>query len=172
MSPWQPYLDLLERARLLLAVVQGQEAVGLTAARVVLHAQGDGPPRLGAAPHLVELKAHEGLDERALAARLLAHDQDGRGVEGLLEVLRQAVQQVVRLVQLLLLLLAVRLAAAVVRLREGRERDEAGLVDYLGTRETAAAATTSERALHFIIRQLHSFSPYLSLPTLGVPAKL
>jgi hypothetical protein len=64
----------------------------LAAARVVLHAQGDGAPRLGAAPHLVELEAHEGLNERALAARLLAHVLDGRGVERLLEVLRQTVQ--------------------------------------------------------------------------------
>lgn len=39
------------------------------------------------APHLVKLEAHECLDESALAARLLPHDQHSRSVERLLEVL-------------------------------------------------------------------------------------
>ena len=95
--------------------------MGLAAARVVLHAQRNRPPCFSASPHLVELEAHERLDESTLAACLLAHNQDGRRIEGLLEILCQAMQQIVRLVQLLFLLLAIRLAAAVVRLREDGE---------------------------------------------------
>jgi len=59
----------------------------LAAARIVLHAQGNGPPRFGATSHLVELKAHERLDECALAACLLPNDKDSCSVERLLKVL-------------------------------------------------------------------------------------
>lgn len=72
--------------------------MGLAATRVVLHTQRNRPPRFSASPHLVELEAHESLDESALAACLLAYYQDGRRIEGLLEILRQAMQQIISLV--------------------------------------------------------------------------
>lgn len=61
--------------------------MGLAAARVVLHAQGNRSAGLGASPNLIELETHEGLNEGALAARLLPDNEDSSGVEGLLEIL-------------------------------------------------------------------------------------
>jgi hypothetical protein len=108
------YLDLLERSWLFLPAIQRKVAFGLTAPRIVLHPQRDRPPGLGPPPnlpnrapppfispgpkvgqtsppscvtHLIELEAHEGLDQRALPARLLADDQHGGRIKGLLEVL-------------------------------------------------------------------------------------
>ena len=36
---------------------------------------------------LVELEAHKGFNESALTTRLVAHDDDSRGIEGLVEIL-------------------------------------------------------------------------------------
>ena len=80
-------LDLLQGLGPLDAVVALEEALGRRAAGIVLHPQGDGAARLGAAADLVELEAHEGLDEGRLAAGLMTDHDDGRGVEGLFEVL-------------------------------------------------------------------------------------
>ena len=51
---------------------------GLVARGIIMHLEGDGPPRPRAAAHLVELEAHERLDERALPGGLGA-DHDDRG---------------------------------------------------------------------------------------------
>lgn len=58
------HLKLLERDALLPKVLGHEVAVRLRARRVVLHMQGDGTARLGAATHVVELKAHQRLDQR------------------------------------------------------------------------------------------------------------
>ena len=42
---------------------------------------------------LVELEPHQGLNQGALPSRLLAHDQDRRRIEGLLEVLWSRIEQ-------------------------------------------------------------------------------
>jgi hypothetical protein len=80
-------LDLLQGLGPLDAVVALEEAPWRRAAGVVLHPQGDGAARLGAAADLIELEAHEGLDEGRLAAGLMADYHDGRCVEGLFKVL-------------------------------------------------------------------------------------
>mmetsp|Transcript_10581 Transcript_10581/g.29129 ORF Transcript_10581/g.29129 Transcript_10581/m.29129 type:complete len:579 (+) Transcript_10581:741-2477(+) len=94
-------LELLERHVLLAKLLGEQVALRLDAARVVLHVQCDGAPGLGAPAHVVELEAHQGLDQGRLSVRLVADDEDRRRVERLLEVLRQRVQVVVGLVQAL-----------------------------------------------------------------------
>ena len=48
---------------------------------------------------MVELEAHERLDERGLAIRLVADHQDGGRVEGLVKLLRHVVELGVRLVE-------------------------------------------------------------------------
>jgi hypothetical protein len=49
------------------------------------------PIHLGAAADVVELETHEGLDQSGLAVRLVADDEDGGGVEGLIKLLRRSV---------------------------------------------------------------------------------
>ena len=68
---------------------------GLVARGIIMHLEGDGPPRPRAAAHLVELEAHERLDERALPGGLGADDDDGRHLEGLAVGVREAVEAVV-----------------------------------------------------------------------------
>lgn len=67
---------------------------------VVAHVEGDGAAGLGAAADVVELEAHEGLDQDTLAVGLVADDEHRRGVKGRVELLRQRVQLVVGIVQL------------------------------------------------------------------------
>ena len=80
-------LDLLQRLGPLDAIVALEEALGRRAAGIVLHPEGDGTAGLGAAADLIELEAHEGLDEGRLAAGLMTDHDDSRCVEGLFEVL-------------------------------------------------------------------------------------
>ena len=80
-------------------VILQQVAPGLHRGGVVLHVDGDGPSGLGPAADVVELEAHERLDERGLAIRLVADHQDGGRVEGLVKLLRHVVELGVRLVQ-------------------------------------------------------------------------
>ena len=79
--------------------------------------EGDGAAGLGAAADVVELEAHEGLDEGALAVGLVADDEDGGGVEGGVEVLGEGVKLVVGFVEaplaLLLLLIIIIMALLV-----------------------------------------------------------
>jgi len=78
----------------------GDEVAGRgLALGVVFHVEGYGPAGLGAAANVVELKAHEGLHQGALAVRLVAHHQNRGGVEGSLQVLGQRVQLIVGFVQ-------------------------------------------------------------------------
>ena len=62
-KPWGAHLQLLQADLLLAHVLQHEVAGRLDAPAVVLHVQGDGPPSLGAAAHVVELEAHEGLHQ-------------------------------------------------------------------------------------------------------------
>ena len=64
-------LDLRQHHGPFDAVVAQQVPTGLAAVGVVLHPQGDRPPRLGPTSHLVELEAHESLDEGRLSRRLV-----------------------------------------------------------------------------------------------------
>ena len=66
---------------------------------VVLHVESDRAARLGAAADVVELEAHEGFDEGALAVGLVADHKHRRSVEWRLELLCQAVQLIVGLVE-------------------------------------------------------------------------
>lgn len=75
----------------------GELAVG-----VVFHVKGDGATGLGAATDVVELEAHEGLDEGALSFGLVTDDEDGRRVEGGVKFLGERVELVVGLVHPLL----------------------------------------------------------------------
>jgi len=76
-----------------------QAALGLVAARVEAEVQRDGAARLGAAADVVELETHEGLDQRALAVRLVADDHDRRRHRRTAQLGRQRLQLVVRLVE-------------------------------------------------------------------------
>lgn len=78
----------------------GDEVAGRgLALGVVFHVESDGPAGFGAAAHVVELKAHEGLHQGALAIGLVAHDQNRRRVEGRVQVLGQRVELVVGFVE-------------------------------------------------------------------------
>lgn len=78
----------------------GQEvAERSVAVGVELHVESDGAAGLGAAADVVELEAHKGLHEGALAVGLVAHHQHRRRVEGRGELLGEAVQLIVGLVQ-------------------------------------------------------------------------
>ena len=96
-------LQVGQRHLLLAAVVivPEQKAPRFDARRVVLHVDGDGAARLGAASDVVELEAHQRLDERRFAVSLMADHEDGGRIEGLVELLRHVVQLRVRLVQAL-----------------------------------------------------------------------
>jgi hypothetical protein len=64
------------KAETLLAALSLEVASWTLALRMVLHLQRDRAARLGTAAHVVELEAHERLDERRLAVRLPADDDD------------------------------------------------------------------------------------------------
>lgn len=66
---------------------------------VELHVEGDGAAGLGAAADVVELEAHERLNERALPVGLVANHQHRRGVERRGELLGEAVQLIVGFVE-------------------------------------------------------------------------
>lgn len=93
--------------------VGDEAAERVLAGGVELHVEGDGAAGLGPAADVVELEAHEGLHQGALAVGLVAHHQHRRGVERRVELLGQPVKLVVRLVQARLAAAAA--AAAVLR---------------------------------------------------------
>lgn len=79
--------------------VGDETADGGLAVGVEAHVQCDGTAGLGAAADMVELESHQGFDEGALAVGLVADDENRRRVERRLELLSQAVELVVGLVQ-------------------------------------------------------------------------
>lgn len=83
---------------------------------VELHVEGDGAAGLGAAADVVELEAHERLDERALAVGLVADQKHRRRVEGRGELLGEAVQLIVGLVELPLAIFEVAIVEELVHL--------------------------------------------------------
>lgn len=97
------YLKLLQSPLLLYggAIVGDQKASRVSAFCIVLHMESDGPPSLGASADMIELESHQALHEGAFPIRLMADDEDGRGIKRLLEVLSEAMEVVVCLVQLL-----------------------------------------------------------------------
>ena len=70
------------QAELLLAVGRVQIAHGLLTRWVVLHLQCDRAARLRAAADVVELESHERFDQRRLAVRLPAYDDDCGRIDG------------------------------------------------------------------------------------------
>lgn len=67
---------------------------------VEVHVESDGAAGLGAAADVVELEAHERLHQGALSVGLVANHKDRRSVEWRRELLGEAVQLIVGLVQL------------------------------------------------------------------------
>lgn len=65
---------------------------------VILHVECNGSAGLGATTDMVELEAHEGFDQSALAVSLVTNDKHRRRVEWGVEFLSQTMQLIVGLV--------------------------------------------------------------------------
>ena len=75
------FLDFGEGIGTFYAVVTLEEAAGMGAAGIVLHAEYNGMSVFGVSPNLIELKSHEGFDEGGFAGGLVSYHDYGLGVE-------------------------------------------------------------------------------------------